>query len=68
MIKKMRMFLIFDWMVSTSWVSEKNNKGANVVIARILLLDNVVGILQYGYKDDHSISESAESIGIIHIM
>ena len=61
-------YLIYDWMVSASWVSEKNNKVANVVIARVLLLKNVVGLLQNGYKVDYSISKNAECIGIIGII
>jgi hypothetical protein len=47
---------------------EKNNKVANAVIARILLLENVVGLLQNGYRVDHSIIEMAECIGIIGII
>jgi hypothetical protein len=37
-------------------------------MARVLLLEYVVGLLQNGYKVDHSISGNAESIGIIHII
>ena len=55
-------------MMEPSWVSEKNNKGANVVVARVLEVEYVVGLLQNGYMYDHSISGNAESIGIIHVI
>ena len=32
------------------------------------MLENVVGLLQNGYRYDHSISGNAERVGIIHII
>jgi hypothetical protein len=32
------------------------------------LLENVVGLLQNGYKHNHSISEMAERVGIVYII
>ena len=51
----------------TEHVKEKVCNSNCVKLNSIFEVEYVVGLLQSGYRYDHSISKSAEGIGIIHI-